>query len=236
MAGSAGRPNSGDSGEGIGRERVWGGGGAHPRPICHLTQGRGAAGGVLRRRRRLPTAVSPCSSKVAAGARNGRLGKLLQMRGGVEEGSVGLTAGRNPELAAAASNGASGGSGRGRQERGELALWRLLYSASVPPCCAEWRRGGPAMGRTRAARGQHGRTERPRVRARHAAARTPAALGVRARLGKVRCLGERATSGSATCLGTRAGSTTRRGCARHLAGMTSRRGWSSAENIPTRQL
>jgi hypothetical protein len=39
MAGGAGKPNSGDSGEGIGRERVWGGGGAHPRPICHLARG-----------------------------------------------------------------------------------------------------------------------------------------------------------------------------------------------------
>jgi hypothetical protein len=132
MAGGAGRPNSGDSGEGIGRERVWGGGGAHPRPIFHLAHGRGAAGGVLRRRRRLPTAVPPCSSEVAAGARNGRLMKLLQLRGKVEESSVGLAIGRNPELAAAASNGAGGGSGRGRRAHKELALWRPLYSGSVP--------------------------------------------------------------------------------------------------------
>jgi hypothetical protein len=46
MAGGAGRPNSGDSGEGIGRERVWEGEGAHPRLICHLAQGRGATGGA----------------------------------------------------------------------------------------------------------------------------------------------------------------------------------------------
>jgi hypothetical protein len=60
----------------------------------------------------------------------------------VEEGSVGLSAGRNPEFAAAAFNGADGGSGCGRRAREELALWRLLYSGSVPPCCAEWRREG----------------------------------------------------------------------------------------------
>jgi hypothetical protein len=52
--------------------------------------------------------VPPCSGEVAAGTRNGRIGKLLQMQGEVEEGSVGLAAGRNPELSAAASNGAGG--------------------------------------------------------------------------------------------------------------------------------
>jgi hypothetical protein len=53
-------------------------------------------------------AVPPCSGEVAAGARNGRLGKLLWIQGEVEEGSVGLAAGRNLELAAAAFNGADG--------------------------------------------------------------------------------------------------------------------------------
>jgi hypothetical protein len=88
--------------------------------------------------------------------------------------------------------------------------------ARCPPCCAkesEWKTGGPATGRNQAARGQHRQTERPRVRARHAASRTPAALGVRARLGKARCLGERAASSSAARLGARAGGTARRGCA-----------------------
>jgi hypothetical protein len=46
MAGDTGRPNSGDSSEGIGREMVWGGGGAHPRPICQFEWGGGAAGGA----------------------------------------------------------------------------------------------------------------------------------------------------------------------------------------------
>jgi hypothetical protein len=69
----------------------------------------------------------------------GMVGELEYGQGKVEEGSVGLAAGRNPELAAAASNGADGGSGRGRWAREDLALWRLLYSGSVPPCCAEWR-------------------------------------------------------------------------------------------------
>jgi hypothetical protein len=45
--------------------------------------------------------------RLRPGQGKGRLGKLLQMRRKVEDGSVGLAAGRNPELAAAASNGAA---------------------------------------------------------------------------------------------------------------------------------
>jgi hypothetical protein len=73
----------------------------------------------------------------------------------VEDGSVGLAAGQNPELAAAASNGAGGGSGRGRRAHEELALWRLLYSGSVPLAArsGEGRAGhGQCLGGARAAR------------------------------------------------------------------------------------
>jgi hypothetical protein len=155
MAGGAGRPNSGDSGEGIGRERVWGGGGAHPRSICHLAQGRGAAGGVLWRRRRLPTVVAPCSSEVAAGARNGRLGKLLQMLGKVGEGSVGLAVGRNPELAATASNGVGGGSGRGRRRMRSSPCGASFIVARCPLAALSGERmagHGQCSGGARAAR------------------------------------------------------------------------------------
>jgi hypothetical protein len=78
----------------------------------------------------------------------------------VEEGSVGLAVGWNLELAATAFNGAAGGSGRGRQAREELASWRLLYSGSVPPCCAEWRREGRPRAVLEGVRGQHGRADR----------------------------------------------------------------------------
>jgi hypothetical protein len=127
---------------------------------------------------------------------------------------------RQPQMAPA------GSSGRGRRAREELALWRLLYTGSVSPCYAEWRIGRLDMGRTRAVRGQHGRAERPSVRARHAAARTPAALGVCARLGKAHCLCERAASGSAARLGRRPA--VRRGAGAPGAWLARRRGEAGA--------
>jgi hypothetical protein len=53
------------------------------------------------------------------------------------------------------------------------------------------------MGRDRRHASSTDRTERSRVRVRHEAAWTPAALNVRARLGKARCIGKRAVSSSA---------------------------------------
>jgi hypothetical protein len=69
----------------------------------------------VQRRWRLPAAVPPVPARLRLGQGKGRLGKLLHMRGGVEEGSAVLAAGRNPELAAAASNGAGGGPDHGRR-------------------------------------------------------------------------------------------------------------------------
>jgi hypothetical protein len=132
-----------------------GGGGAHPQPICQLAQGRGAAGGVLRRRRRLLTAVAPCFGEVATGARNGRLGKLLQMLGKVGEGSVGLAASRNPELAAAASNGDGDGSGRGRRSMRSLPCGASFIVARCPLAALSGERmagHGQCSGGARAAR------------------------------------------------------------------------------------
>jgi hypothetical protein len=96
---------------------------------------------------------------------------------------------------------------------------------------------GQRPGSTRAARAGPG----VRVQARHAVVRTPVAIDMRARLGKAHCLGERAASSSARVWGRRPAvrrdaSAPARGCSRRLAGATSRRGWSVAETIPTRQL
>jgi hypothetical protein len=58
---------------------------------------------------------------------------------GAREGGGGFvwTCGRlEPKLAVTASNGAGGGSGCGWQAREEFTRWRLLYSGSVPLCCA----------------------------------------------------------------------------------------------------
>jgi hypothetical protein len=77
---------------------------------------------------------------------------------GAREGGGGFvwTCGRpEPKLAAAASNGASGGSGGGWQAREEFTRWRHLYSGSVPLSCAERRTEGrprAELGGARAAR------------------------------------------------------------------------------------
>jgi hypothetical protein len=79
---------------------------------------------------------APYSGEVSAGARNGRLGKLLQMQGEVEEGSVGLAAGRNPELAAAASNGADGRLGPWTARRARSSPCGASFIVALCPLAA----------------------------------------------------------------------------------------------------
>jgi hypothetical protein len=74
------RPNSGGSGDGVGRGRVWGEVRAHLRPIYKLEWGRGAAGGAGSGTRRWPP-WERCSR------RRGRLCRATRDSGGCGGGS-----------------------------------------------------------------------------------------------------------------------------------------------------
>jgi hypothetical protein len=116
MAGSAGRPNSSNSGEGIGQERVWGGGGAHPRPICHLARGRGTGGEAGSGAGRRPP-LEQLLRRV--GAAPAACGRAEGSRVGAERGVVGLE---------------DRGAGRG-DELGDSLPWRTAAALPRGWCC-----------------------------------------------------------------------------------------------------
>jgi hypothetical protein len=128
----------------------------------------------------------------------------------------------------------TGGSGRGQQVREELALWRLLYSGSMPTLLrwVENRRVGHGQDPDGARAAQ---TDRAPARA--SATRGSAdSRGPRRACPSREGALPRGKGGLGQCSAP-GGAGRRYGAARvRLAGSTSRRGWSSAENIPTRQL
>jgi hypothetical protein len=135
------RPNSGEPPAGTGRARA----GIDPRVLGSRflgSVGQGETGEVGAPASSGGGCRDRCAGEVAIlwGRRAGRRAWVGAREGG---GGFVWTCGRpKPKLAAAASNCAAGGSGRGWKAREEFTRSRLLYSGSVPLCCAERRTEG----------------------------------------------------------------------------------------------